>query len=517
MNRATALVGFLCLLLGLGIGYYLLGRSEPPETAKGNEGEILFYRSPMNPDVTSPVPAKDSMGMDYVPVYAEVATPKKREILFYRSPMNPDVTSPVPAKDPMGMDYVPVYSDTSNEAMVAGTVKIDPTVQFNIGMRTAVAERRSISRTIRAVGRVDYDEEKMFRLHPKVEGWIKEIRADKTGQSVTKNDILLEIYSPKLVSTQQEYLLALKNRVALKESPFEDIRAGAETLLTSSRQRLRLLDVPEHQIRELEETGIVKESLHIHAPASGTVMRIGAREGQYVNAATELYRIVDLSTVWVYADVYEYELPWVNEGDPVEMTLASVPGQTFKGELSYIYPYAESKTRTTKIRIVFDNSDSLLRPEMFSEVTIHSLKQLDQVVVPSEAVVRSGDYDQIFVVKGPGVIEPREVTLGVESSGLVAVIDGVSEGEKVVVSSQFLIDSESKLREATSKMSKPKTADDAPVANELVPDGAVTPQLEPPPSSGEADTHDHRQTPSVKHDLEANNNAEMAHTAEQSE
>ncbi|MEH6569802.1 MAG: efflux RND transporter periplasmic adaptor subunit [Halioglobus sp.] len=414
MNKMTIIVGALSLSAGLGLGYLM-----------PNQNEIT-----------------------------PVAEKGKREILFYRHPMNPDVTSPVPAQGSMGMDYIPIYDESGGRSEVVGTVKIDPTVQFNIGMRTAIAERRAISRTIRTVGRVDYNEETMFRLHPKVDGWIKEIFVDKTGQRVKHDDILLGIYSPKLVSTQQEYLLALKNQQALKNSQFEDIRAGAESLVASSRARLIRLDVPEHQIHELETTGVLKESLHIHAPATGTVMKIGARQGQYVTPATELYRIVDLSTVWVYADVYEYELPWVNEGDPVEMTLASAPGVTFRGELSYIYPYAESKTRTTKIRIVFENSKALLRPEMFSEVTIHSQQKLDQVVVPAEAVVRSGAYNQIFVVKKPGVIEPRKVTLGIESSGFVAVTDGVSEGESVVVSSQFMVDSESKLREATAKMLK---------------------------------------------------------------
>ncbi|MEH6581593.1 MAG: efflux RND transporter periplasmic adaptor subunit [Halioglobus sp.] len=434
MSKAIVMVGALSLSMGLGLGYFMSNQNKVTPAAEKEKGGILFYRNPMNPEITSPVPMKGSMGMDYLPVFDE--------------------------------------SDGGSE--VVGTVRIDPTVQFNIGMRTAIAEHRGISRTIRAVGRVDYNEEKIFQLHPKVDGWIKEIFVDKTGQPVNQDDILLGIYSPKLVSTQQEYLLALKNQEALKDSQFDDIRAGAESLVASSRQRLSLLDVPEHQIQELETTGVLKESLHIHAPASGTVMKIGAREGQYVTPATELYRIVDLSTVWVYADVYEYELPWVNVGDPVEMTLASVPGVTFRGELSYINPYAESKTRTTKIRVVFDNSQALLRPEMFSEVTIQSQQKLDQIVVPAEAVVRSGAYNQIFVMKEPGVIEPRKVTLGIESSGFVAVIDGISAGERVVVSSQFMVDSESKLREATAKMlsmggspvDSPETSEAKPHAGE---------------------------------------------------
>ena len=411
MNKFTLLIAVLMLAVGVGMGYWLPSHGGSSPVGVEEEAKPLFYRNPMNPDVTSPVPAQDSMGMDYVPVYAD---------------------------------------NESNE--VAGTVKIDPVVVQNMGVRTAVAKYSAISRTIRALGRVDYDEENMVRLHPKVEGWIEEIFIDKTGQNIMEDDILLSIYSPKLVSTQQEYLLALNNFSALKKSPFVEIKKGAEDLVKSSRERLKLLDVPEHQIRELEKTRKIKKSLHVHSPVAGTVIRIGSRQGQYVTPATELYRVVDLSRVWVYASVYEYELPWVKLGDEVEMTLASVPGKTFRGSIAYIYPYAEAKTRTTKVRVVFDNTEGLLRPEMFAEVSIQSDVQKKMVVIPAEAVVRTGERTQVFVARGQGEFEPRIVRLGIESSGEVAVLEGVNEGEEVVTSAQFLMDSESKLREAAAKM-----------------------------------------------------------------
>ena len=223
-------------------------------------------------------------------------------------------------------------------------------------------------------------------------------------------------------------------------------------MVKSSRERLQLLDVPKHQIKELERTRVIQKNLHIHSSVDGTVIRIGARQGQFVTPKTELYLIVDLNQVWVYADVYEYELPWVKVGDEVEMTLASVPGKIFKGTLSYIYPYAEQQTRTTKVRLVFDNHELLLRPNMFAEVRIKADPQSDAIVIPAEAVIRSGDRTQVFIVRGPGKFEPRIVTLGLESDGLVAVLVGVGAGEEVVTSAQFLVDSESKLREATAKM-----------------------------------------------------------------
>ncbi len=415
MNKAATLLGTVGLAAGLLAGY------------------LLFHKDAMQ------APAVQEAG---------------REPLFYRNPMNPEVTSPVPATDFMGMDYVPVYAD-KDRASVVGTVKIDPVVQNNIGLRTAIAEQKPMSRTIRSVGHVDYDEQKLVRLHPKVDGWIRDIRVDKTGQPVADDDILLSIYAPKLVATQQEYLLALSNFEALKNSPFEDISEGARALVKSSRGRLQLLDVPEHQILELEESRTIMESLHIHAPASGTVLQIGARQGQYVTPGTELYLIADLSTVWVYVGIYEYELPWIAEGDQVEMTLASVPGRTFRGELDYIFPYAEAKTRTTKVRMIFDNPDGVLRPDMLVEVSIHAAEQQAQIVVPAEAVVRSGDYNQIFVMTSEGSLEPRKITLGIESRGEVSVQSGITAGERVVVSAQFLIDSESKLREAAAKMLNP--------------------------------------------------------------
>ncbi len=452
MNKTNLLIAIITLAIGLGLGYMIFDQPQNSESVPAaSEREPLFYRNPMNPSVTSPTPAKDSMGMDYIPVFAE-EEPAEREVLFYRNPMNPAVTSLVPAKDNMGMDYIPVYADGNAQGDVVGTVEIDPVVVQNIGVRTARAERRALSRVIKAVARVDFNEERMARLHPKVDGWIEEIRIDKTGQHVEPDDILLSLYSPKLVSAQQEYLLALDNEAALELSPFAQIRTGASSLTRSARERLEMLDVPEHQIHELEESRAIKKYIHIHAPWAGTVLRIGARAGQFVTPSTELYMMVDLGQVWVYADVYEYEVPWVKAGDEVEMTLASVPGKTFRGTLDYIYPYAEAKTRTTKVRMVFDNAEQLLRPDMFADVTIFSDRQDDAVIIPSEAVVRSGDRTQAFVVRAPGKFEPRNIKIGVESRGFVTVLEGIAAGEEVVTSSQFLVDSESKLREATAKM-----------------------------------------------------------------
>ncbi|MBT3428548.1 MAG: efflux RND transporter periplasmic adaptor subunit [Gammaproteobacteria bacterium] len=451
MNKSLITFTLFIFVLGLGIGYWMSTPNQD-DRIKVAEPEPIFYRSPMDPTVTSVIPAKDTMGMKYIPVYTKQENRVEREVLFYRNPMNPEITSPIPAKDSMGMDYVPVYANRQSTVEPVGTVRIDPVVVQNIGVRTSTVERKSFARTVRVPGRIDVNEERIMRLHPKVEGWVEEIFIDKSGQMVAEDDILLGIYSRKLVATQEEYILALAGQEALTEFTIPEVRRGAEQLVESSKTRLEFFDVPGHQIHELEESKKVKKSLHIHSPVAGTVINVGVRRGQYVTPGTELYQITDLSDVWVYAEVYDYELPWIKEGDEVEMALASLPGEIFVGVLSYIYPYAEAKTRTTKVRIVFDNVNLKLRPEMLADVKIHADLQHDVLVIPAEAVVRSSDETQVFVDRGEGKYEPRTVRLGVSSGNQVVVLSGLEQSEKVVTSAQFLIDSESKLNEAVSKM-----------------------------------------------------------------
>ncbi|MBL4775622.1 MAG: efflux RND transporter periplasmic adaptor subunit [Mariprofundus sp.] len=382
---------------------------------------------------------------------SDVAAEKK--VLFYRNPMNPNITSPVAAQDEMGMDYIPVYADDGNDSNApVGTVKINPTVVQNIGVRTIKAELKTLSRSIRTIGRVTFDEERVTRLHPKYDGWVEEMFIDRTGDKVSKDTMLMSIYSPQLVATQEEYLLALNNVQMLKNSPFPDIRQGAQSLLRSARQRLQLLDVPAHQIRSLNKTRKIMKGVHIHSPFNGIVMKIGARQGQRITPETELYMIADLSRIWVIVDLYEDDLPWVREGDTANMTVAGIPGRTFTGTVNYIYPYLEAKTRTIKMRLEFDNPELALKPDMFANVNIKAGKQIDAVIVPSEAIVRTGEHEQVFVQRAPGQFEPRRVVVGVDSQGQVQILEGIKAGEIVVTSSQFLIDSESKLKEATAKM-----------------------------------------------------------------
>ena len=439
MNKKfVTVIVVVALAVGFGGGYWLSGSSTPTTmttTKKENAArEVLFWRNPMNPAITSPVFMKDDMEMDYIAVYA----PKE-----------------VPLGDADG--------GATNE--VAGTVTIDPVTVQNIGVRTALAEQRELSRTLSSLGRIDFNEERLTRLHPKVSGWIEKLSIDKTGSQVGRDTILLSIYSPELVAAQQEYLVALSNWETMRNSVAPQMQQSAKSILESSRQRLQLFDVPAHQIKELEQSRTIKRQIHIHSPYQGRVINIGAREGQYVTPKDELYLIADLSRIWVNVDVFEDEMSWLKEGDRAEMRVRAEPGQIYRGKITFIHPVMNRKSRTAQVRLEFDNSGQRLKPGMFANVTLYTDPQHNAVVVPDEAIVRSGNREQLFVVRTPGKFEPRDVTLGISAAGMTQILSGIKAGEEVVTSSQFLIDSESKLREATAKMMKAREVGSAATAS----------------------------------------------------
>ena len=457
MNKALVSVAVITVIgISFSAGYWVSGSFSSQQLAAtsepSSERKVLFYRNPMNPAITSPVFMQDDMGMDYIAVYADEGKPKEKEVLFYRNPMNPAITSPVFMQDDMGMDYIAVYADGGNTDEPAGTVTIDPVTVQNIGVRTTLAATRDLSRALKGLGRVDFNEERLARLHPKTSGWIGSLKVDETGKKVSKDTILLSIYSPELVAAQQEYLVALNNWEAVRSSDASQMKKSARTILDSAKERLQLFDVPAHQIKELEQSRKIKKQLHIHSPFKGRIMHIGAREGQYVTPKDELYLIADLSRIWVNVDIFEDELSWLQLGDQAEMRVRAEPGRTYKGKITFIHPTLNRKSRTVQVRLEFDNTDLSLKPGMFANVTLYVDSQPSAVVVPSEAIVRSGSREQVFVVREPGKFEPREVILGVSAQGMTQILSGVAAGEQVVTSSQFLIDSESKLREATAKM-----------------------------------------------------------------
>ena len=379
-----------------------------------------------------------------------------KEIAYYTSPMDPTFISDKPGKDNMGMDLVPVYV---GEEPKAGDIRIDPATVQNIGVRSETVAKRILQRNIRAVGRVTYDEQRIAYVNTKIGGWIEKLYVDYEGQKVNQGDPLLEIYSPELVATQKEYLLALAYSKKMNASNIKEIGTRAKDLVGSARKRLEYWDIPEVHIRELEQTGRVRKTLMIHSPVAGTVIHKTVLEGKYVKPGENLYRIADLSTVWVYADVYEYELPWVKKGQTAQMSLSYLPGKVFEGKITYVYPYLERKTRTAKVRLEFANAEGLLKPDMYADIQINTAPTKPVVAVPKEAVIRSGRRNVVIVDKGQGVFEPRDVLLGMETKEFYEILHGIKEGDRVVTSAQFLIDSESQLTEAINKMLQTKKAE----------------------------------------------------------
>jgi multidrug efflux pump subunit AcrA (membrane-fusion protein) len=350
------------------------------------------------------------------------------------------------------MDLIP-ECPSGDSGAPDGAIVIDSATMQNMGVRTTPVERRDLARSVRAVGRVAYDERRVSHVHTKVQGWVEKLFVDFVGQEVKRGQPLLEIYSPELVATQEELLLAARYRDATQESPFDDVRGGGETLFAATKRRLALWDVPERDIERLLQTGIVKRTLTLYAPEAGVVTRLGVRSGMEVQPNTNLYAIADLSKVWVLADVYEYELPWLQLGQEAAVELSYLPGEPIRGTLTYIAPFLDPETRTIEVRLELDNEDGRLKPEMFGNAVIAGVPHPDVLAIPSNAVIRSGKRTIAIVAKGDGRFEPRELDLGLDTAdGWLEVLSGLDEGEPVVVSSQFLIDSESNLQEAVKAL-----------------------------------------------------------------
>ena len=390
---------------------------------------------------------------------AKQAASGEREIKYWVAPMDPTYIRNEPGKSPMGMDLVPVYAD---QAPGGAVISIDSVTMQNMGVRTALVTRRDLARTIRTVGLVGYQEPKQYTVNTKISGWVEKLYVNETGQQVKRGQKLLEIYSPELVSAQEEFLLALKNSETLAQSPFPKIAESGRQLLEASRRRLQLWDISEKSIARLKETRQVEKSLPLYAPHSGIVSLKMVQEGQAVKSGMSLMTISDISKVWVLADIYEYELPWVKVGQQADIILPFVGSKKVSATLSYLYPYVEPKTRTVKGRFVLDNPGFELKPDMYVNVHLKTSPVQNALTVPVEAVLRSGEKNTVFVTRDTGKFEPREVKIGVQDDqGNLQIVQGLLEGERVVTSAQFMLDSESKLREAIAKMLEPKTAEPA--------------------------------------------------------
>jgi RND family efflux transporter MFP subunit len=412
----------------------------------------------------------------------------ERKIRFYRNPMNPGVTSPVPAKDEMGMDYVPVYEDEieTGKSSVEGysTVKVGAESLRLTGVQTAPAVRERVSRSVRAVGNVVPDERRVRRVQTKIEGWIEKLHVSFTGQAVTKGQPLLDMYSPELVASQREYLVAVQMHERMKGNPYIEEREMAEQLVQSSRRRLELFDVPQALIDELLKTGKPRRAVTINAPVSGYVTAKEVFEGMRVMPGMELFTVTDLSRIWIEADLYEYEARSVRLGQAATLAPAYDPGLRLKGKVAYVYPTLSPESRTLKVRFEFPNSGLRLKPQMYADVFLE-LDSATGVVIPDSALIDSGVRQIVFVDLGGGSLEPREVKVGVRGDGKVQILSGVKEGERVAVRANFLLDSESRLRAALAGMTAGGNRSPLPHGDNAGQGGGTPPpQSKDQPSSG---------------------------------
>lgn len=432
------------------------------------------YQCPMHPEVIKDKPGDCPIcGMKLVPIEeASPATNPKttpakttpakaaggpRKILLYRSPMGTGETSPTPRKDSMGMDFVPVYSDETEAGATPpgpeglATVTVDARKQSLLGLKTVIVTKAPLETSIRTVGRVAFDERRVHHVHTRYEAFVEHIEADFTGKYVKKGEVLAQVYSPELYATQQEYLLALKAVRSLATSGVTSAAQGGRDLLDAARQRLLLWEVTSSDIAALEKRGTPQRTVNLYSPASGYITARTAYHGMKVMPADTLFDIADLSYVWVLADVYEYELPRLFVGQTATMTLSYWPDRSWKGTISYIYPAVDEKTRTVKVRVGLENPKGELKPEMFADVTLHA-RSRTVLQVPDDAILESGTRNVVFVSEGEGTLVPREVAVGDHGAGVVEIRSGLKEGELVVRGANFLVDSESRLKAAISAM-----------------------------------------------------------------
>ena len=459
------------ILLALGIaagvagGYWL---ARPPATlstgaalqpASAAEREILYYRDPSGAPYWSAGPKKDAEGRDYLPVYADEAVsfepgPKKppktaasRRVLYYRNPMGLPDTSPVPKKDSMGMDYIPVYEGEDQED--GKTVKVSLDKVQRSGVRTEVVEARFLARPVRAVGTVVHDETRLTIVTMRSDGYIEDLFVSRTGQHVHAGEPLFRIYSPDIQRAQIDLI------VAMRSMQRGVLGADADRQLEGAMQRLRNLGVPESRIREVREKGVIPRTIDWLSPATGDVIQKRVINGQRVMAGDELYRIADHSHVWVIADVAERDLSAIKIGTRATVTVRAYMAQPIEGEVTFIYPELKAETRTARVRIEVPNADNRLKVDMYADVLfLAGAEEGPVVAVPTSAVIDSGTRQVVLVVKGEGRFEPRPVKLGRRDEGYVEVTKGVSKGEEVVTSATFLIDAESNLKAALQAFSQ---------------------------------------------------------------
>lgn len=463
MKRTVLIVSAVVLATAmLAAGYWWgVNQSAPPESraAEGKAGvkserKVLYYRNPMARADTSPLPKKAPDGMDFVPVYADDAPAAQTDkpngkILFYRNPMGLPDTSPLPKKDPMGMDYVAVYAD-DEPASATPLVKLSLDKVQKLGVKTEAVELRDLRSTIRTVATVQANERLLHTVTSKFDGWIQRLYVNTTGQAVRKGQALMDVYSPDLITAQQEYLIARRGVQTLAGGSAE-VQASMQRLADSALQRLRNWDISETELQRLTQDGKTTQYLTLRSPANGVVLEKPAIQGKRFMAGEVLYQVADLSQVWLLAEVFEQDLRQVRIGQSANIRVDAYPEKLFAGKVTFIYPTVTPESRTAKVRIELANPQALLKPSMYARAEfISSYGKGQALAVPDSAVLDTGTRQLVLVQRGEGRFEPRPVKLGMRGDGYVEVLEGVKAGENVVVSANFLIDAESNLKAAFS-------------------------------------------------------------------
>ena len=452
LNISLAVLAVLALVI---FSYWQGTRSNHAQSGDQQAAEkkapkILYYRNPMGLPDTSDVPKQDSMGMDYLPVYADepksAQAKKERKILYYRNPMGLPDTSDVPKLDSMGMDYLPVYADEEEGGESGTVVKISVEKVQKLGVKTEKATLRQLHRSVRAVGRIEADERRVYTIAPKFEGWVDQLHVNATGDVVKAGQTLFDVYSPELISAQREYLIAVQGVKAMQDA-VPEAQGSMQELAQSSLLRLKSWDIGDDDLRKMRETGVVKRTIAYRSPVSGIVTEKAALKGMRFMSGEVMYKIVDLSTLWIIADVSEQESALIQTGQLAKVQLDAYPGREFSSRVSYVYPTLNQQTRTTQVRLELANPKGTLRPGMFAQIELAGLGSKGRVVaVPDSAVIYSGRREVVLVELSEGRFEAREVKLGAHSDDFVEVKEGIGEGEKVVTSANFLIDAESNLK-----------------------------------------------------------------------
>ncbi|RTM14201.1 MAG: efflux RND transporter periplasmic adaptor subunit [Bradyrhizobiaceae bacterium] len=454
MNKKFGILGKFALLIGLSVASYWSAQQpllsellDAVRTAGAAERTVLYYRDPSGLPFWSVVPKKDNQDRDYLPVYADEepsfdqptsklrAAEPGRKVLYYRNPMGLPDTSPVPKKDPMGMNYVPVYEGDEPDD---GSVKLSPGKIQRTGVKSEPAERRVIHTLVRAPGTIQLDERRISVIAMRAESYVQKVADVTTGARVAAGQPLMEIYSPAVAAAAAEYLSTINSKTT----------GGIEEYGRGSRQRLMNLDVPEPIIVAMEKTHSFPIAVQWSAPRHGVVLERNAVEGMRAQPGDVLFRIADTSVVWALVDVAERDLGGVAVGQPVTVRARSFPGRAFSGKISVTYPQVNRETRTARVRIELTNADLSLLPDMYVDAEIETGSGAAVVAVPDSSVLDTGTRQAVLVDKGEGRFEPRPVKLGRRGDGFVEVRDGLSEGEPVVTSANFLIDAESNLKAA---------------------------------------------------------------------